>query len=194
MKRILFAAILTSLTAISTAADKPPQASAVAVQESEAIVELVSIDRKTRHATVRGPTGATFTFIVPAEAQNLDRVKPGDKFKARYTEALALSLNKGGVASESGGRTVKVAPKGGTPGGTIVQTKQITALITAIDRPTRTITVQGPQKNEMALKVADEVKSFDDMAVGDTIGITYVEAVALQMIAEGGSAKSDAKK
>ena len=28
----------------------------------------------------------------------------------------------------------------------------------------------------------------------DTIGITYVEAVALQMMAEGGSAKSDAKK
>jgi hypothetical protein len=171
------------VAAISSAADKPAP-KAVAVTETESVVELVSIDRKTRTATVRGPSGATFSFVVPPEAQNLDRVKPGDKFKARYTEAVALAFHKGGKASASSEQKVKLAPKGGTPGGRIVSTKQITAVITSVDKDKRIIAVQGPQKNERLFRVADEVKSFDDMAVGDTIQLTYVEAVALRMISE----------
>jgi hypothetical protein len=193
MKRLIAAAALVLLSSVSISAEKP-KAAAVAVSEAEALVELISLDRESRVATMRGPTGATLTFVVPAEAQNLDRVKPGDRFRMRYVEAMALALHKGGSASASAGQTVALAPKGGTPGGTIVNTKEITTLITALDRTKRTIAVQGPLKNEMVLKVADEVRSFDEMAIGDTISLTYTEAVALRMVAEPAGASSGSKK
>jgi hypothetical protein len=193
MERLLIAAALALLASSSFAAQEP-KAAAVAVAETETVVELVSVDRASRTATVRGPAGGTLTFVVPPEAQNLDRVKPGDRFKMRYVEAMAIALDKGGTASASAGQTVALAPKGGTPGGTIVNTKEIRTVITSLDRKSRTISVQGPQKNEMILKVADEVRSFDDMAVGDTISLTYTEAVVMQMISQPGAGASPAKQ
>ena len=177
---VLAAAVLFSLCTGVNAGEL--RAGAVAVADAETTVELVSLDRAKRLAVVRGPDGATVNMQIPAEAQNLDRVKPGDKFKVRYVEALALSLHKGGAASATGMKTVKLAPKGGTPGGIAVSTRELTTVVTDIDRANRTIAVQGPLKNTVKLKVADEVRSFDDIKVGDTISLTYAEAVMLEMI------------
>lgn len=182
MIRSLVAAAVLSFFAVGSIAAENPAAAAVAVTEAEAVLELVSLDRATRVATFRGPTGATLAFTVPPEAQNLDRVKPGDLFKMRYVEALALALHKGGTATASDIQAVKLAPKGGTPGGTIVNTKEVAVLVKGIDRGSRTLAVQGLAGNPFALKVADEVRSFDEIAVGDTIRVTYTEAVALEMI------------
>lgn len=183
MKHALLA-VMVSLLPLPTLAADSAKAAAIGVTESEAVVELVSVDQKARTAVMRGPTGATFTLNVPPEAQNLDRVKPGDLFRMRYVEAVALALHKGGAASASETQVVKLAPKGGTPGGAVVNTKQIKAVVTAIDRTARTIAVRGPNQGTMTLKVADEVRSFDDIGLGDTIALTYTEAVALQMVTD----------
>jgi hypothetical protein len=183
MIRALLAAALLCISFSSTAGEQP-KATAVAVADSEALVELVSIDRKAYTAVVRTANGATLQLNLPREARNLDRVKPGDRFRMRYVEALALDLRKGGSASASAGETVKLAPKGGTPGGVVVKTKNITAVVNAVDRSARTVTVQGPLKNVMVLKVADDVRSFNDIAIGDTIALTYSEALAIEMVSE----------
>lgn len=193
MERVLVAAAFALLASSSIAADKPA-AAAVAVVETEAVVEVTAVDVKARTATVRGPAGRTLTFTVPPEAQNLDRVKPGDLFKVRYVEAMALALNKGGKASASAGQTVALAPKGGTPGGVVVNTKEIQAAVKSVDRKNRTVTVEGPMKNEMTLKVAEDVKSYDEIAVGDTISLTYTEALAMLMVSEPGKGSAPAKK
>jgi hypothetical protein len=182
MIRILLAAAAFSALSISSFAAEQPKAAAVAAAEADAVIELVSVDKASRMAVFKGPAGNLLYINVPPEAQNLDRVKPGDLFRVRYLEALALALHKGGKASGSEAQVVKLAPKGGTPGGAVVNTKQMTTVITAVDRPSRTITVRGPQKNPVTLKVADEVRAFDELAVGDTIAVTYTEALALQMI------------
>src|SRR5262249_16888495 len=112
----------------------------------------------------------------PPEAQNLDRVKPGDRFRMRYVEAAAIALHKGGTASAMETQSVKLAPKGSTPGGAVVNTKQIKGVVIAIDKGARTLTVQGPNQGVMTMKVADDVKSFNEIALGDTIALTYTEA------------------
>jgi hypothetical protein len=180
-RNVILAAVLSVVPFASIAA-QPPKAAAVAVAESDAIVELVSVDKATHIAVVRTPQGNLLAINVPPQAQNLDRVKPGDRFRMRYIEALALSLHKGGDASASEGQTVELAPKGGTPGGTVVNTKQMTTVVTAVDRANRTIQVRGPQTQPITLKVADEVRSFNDIAVGDTVGVTYTEALAIRMV------------
>ena len=184
MKRTLIAAAFVSLLAPAAYGADQPKAAAIAVAERETVVELVSLDREKRVAVMKGPGGGTLTMNVPKEAQNLDRVKPGDKFRLRYIEGLALALNKGGTASATQMQTVELAPKGGRPGGTVVDTKQLTTVVTAIDRKTRTIAVRGPQSEPISLKVSDEVKSFDQIAVGDTIGLTYTEALVMEMIGD----------
>ena len=184
MKKTFVAAAFASVIASSAFAADDPKAAAVAVVEQETVVELVSLDRAKRVAVMKGPNGGTMTMQIPKEAQNLDRVQPGDKFKLRYIQGLALSLNKGGAASVNQVQQVKLAPKGGRPGGTVVDTKQLTTVVTSVDRPTRTIAIRGPDSQPVSLKVSDDVKSFDQIAVGDTIAITYTEALAMEMVGE----------
>jgi hypothetical protein len=179
--RLVAAAVSFALTFASIAGE-PPRAAVIGAAEREGVVELVSIDRAARVAVFRGPTDVALAITLPAEAKNLDRVKPGDRFVLRYLEAVAVALHKGGAASASDLRTVMLAPKGGTPGGAVVDTKQVTALVTAVNRAQRTLVLQGSQRNAMTFKVADEVRSFDDIAVGDTVGITYTEALMIELI------------
>ena len=180
-RNVVAAAVLSLLPFVSIAAE-PPKAAAIAVSEADAIVELVSVDKASHIAVVRTPGGNLLAINVPPQAQNLDRVKPGDRFRMRYIEALALSLNQGGAASASEGQAVQLAPKGGTPGGTVVNTKQMTTVVTAVDRANRTIQVRGPKTQPITLKVADDVRSFNDIAIGDTVGVTYTEALAVEMV------------
>jgi hypothetical protein len=154
----------------------------IAVAETEAVVKVISVDRKARTATVRGPGGGVVTISVPQEAQNFDRVKAGALFKVRYLESVALVLSKGGKASASEMRTVKLAPKGGTPGGTVAETKQITGTVEAVDYTNRAIAVKGPGGKIVSLKVADEARNLDEIGVGDTISLLYAQALAMEMM------------
>jgi hypothetical protein len=178
---VLICALLCMPGMPATAAE--PEKGAVYVAESQTFVEVVSVDQAARSVVVRDSRGAKATISVPPEAQNLNRVKPGDRFTVRYLEAVAVSVQKGGKASASEVQTVQLAPKGGTPGGKVVNTKQITAVVSQIDRPGRTLTVRGAQDEDITLKVPDTVRSYDAIGVGDAIVLTYTEALALEMIA-----------
>ena len=191
-KSAIAALIVTTFLPFAPIAGAQPKAAAIGVGEAEALLRVESIDRKARTVNVRTPSGATAVINVPPEAQNLDQVKVGDVFRMRYAESVAIALSKGGAASASEMQTVELAPKGGIPGGKAVNTRQITAVVTGIDRGARTLTVQGPRKNSVVLKVAPEVKSFDETGIGDTITLMYTEALALEMVKQT-KAASDKK-
>ena len=155
---------------------------AVAVNETEGIVKVTKIDRKARTVTVKGPTGNEVTMKLPPESQNLDQVKVGSTFKMKYVEALALVLSKGGTPAVSTDQTVRLAPKGGNPGGVVVNTAKITGTLESIDREARTIAVKGPKGNVRTMKVAADAKGFEDVAIGDSISLVFSEALAMEMI------------
>ena len=90
---------------------------AVAAEQTEAVVTVMGVDPDKRTVTVRGPKGNVAVLDVPPEAQNLDKVKAGDRFKMKYVEAVAVAISKGGEPAESQTRDVTASPKGGTPGG-----------------------------------------------------------------------------
>src|SRR5262249_41811443 len=118
--------VLPALAAILFALASPlhaqPRAGAIAADSIEAIVTVISVDQASRVVTVRGPRGNVAAISVPAEANNLDQVSPGARFRMRYVEALAVSITKGGKPSAGGDESVVVSPKGGTPGGIIMRT------------------------------------------------------------------------
>jgi len=192
MKSSLIAAAAFATLALAPCASAQVQRGAVVVGESEAVVTVVSVDRKARTVTVRGPQGRTVTINVPPEAQNLDQVKKGSRFQVRYVESVAVALSKGGAASASTDQTVRLAPKGGTPGGIVVNTMQISATVEALDRARRTIAVRGPQGNELEFQVAPEVQ-LEGIQLGDLVTVVYAEALAMQMLPKESKAAKSAK-
>jgi Cu/Ag efflux protein CusF len=180
MKRIGIAAVLSSVVVLAHAQVKDR---AVAVQETEAVVTVTKIDREARTVTFRGPKGGVATLTVPAQAQNLDQVKPGQQYRMKYVEAVAVEIRKGGAASAGAAQEMKLAPKGAKPGGVMVRAQQIAGVVDAIDYTNRYIAVRGPKGNTLALKVADDVK-LENLNAGDRIAVTHTEALAVEMVAQ----------
>lgn len=166
----------------------------IVTDQVEAVVTVTKVDPKARTVTVRGPRGNLQTLNVPPESQNLDRVKPGDRFKMTYAEAAVIALTRGGKPDASVEEMVQVAPKGGKPGGFKVRTTKISGVVDAIDYKNRYVSLRGPKGNTLALPVSSEVKDLESVQVGDKLSIVFTQALAVEMVAQEKPKKPAAKK
>ncbi|HZO04242.1 MAG TPA: hypothetical protein VFB93_23910 [Burkholderiales bacterium] len=189
MKRTILAAALLVPTLVLA----QPKA-AVVTDQVEAVVTVTKVDPKARTVTVRGPRGNLHTLTVPKESQNLDQVKPGDRFKITYAEAAVVALTKGGEPAASVEENVELAPKGAKPGGYKVRTIKMSAVVDAIDYKNRYVALRGPKGNTLALPVSDEVKNLESVKVGDRLSIVFTQGLALEMVPEDKPKKPAAKK
>jgi hypothetical protein len=79
------------------------------------------------------------------------------------------------------------APAGGAvlksePGkATAVAAVEASALVTAIDKATRTVTLKRPNGQLSDIVAGPEVKNFDQIKVGDSVVVRYVEALSLEL-------------
>ena len=157
---------------------------AMVVDAVETVVTVVDVDQDARVVTFMGPQGRLATFNVPPEAQNLDQVHPGARFKVRYVESVAVAITKGGAASSSAGRSVSLAPKGDIPGGMVVNVRQIAGVVETIDYGSRVLSVRGPEGNLLVMTAGEAVKGLEQIQTGDRISIEYTESLAMRMIKE----------
>jgi hypothetical protein len=167
---------------------------AIVTEQVEAVVTVTKVDAKARTVTVRGPKGNLADLHVPPESQNLDQVKPGDRFKITYAEAAIVALTHGGQPVAAVDEQVELAPKGAKPGGFKVRTFQVSAVVDAIDYKNRYVALRGPKGNTLALPVSDEVQNFDKVQVGDKLTVAYTQALAIEMVAQAKPKKPAAKK
>jgi hypothetical protein len=163
---------------------------AVAGETIEALVTVVSVDKKARSVVIRGPRGGTEELAVPPEAQNFDRIKAGDVFRVRYSEAVIVGLDKGEPAKGEV-KDRKFAAKGENPGGVATRTRYISGRIDAIDTKTRHVALRGV-KQTISFKVADDV-NLDAVKVGERLTVAYAQALAIEMVPQP-KAKPAAKK
>jgi hypothetical protein len=70
----------------------------------------------------------------------------------------------------------------------VAQGVQVTALVTAIDKATRTVTLKGPQGNSFDVVAGDAVKNFDKIKVNDEIAVEYMRALTLEVKKSSGPA------
>jgi hypothetical protein len=191
MKHVVFAALFS--LAFVSAAQAQVKDSAVVVDETEAVVTVTKVDKEARKVTFRGPKGGVATLTVPKEAQNLDQVKPGQQYKLKYVEAVAVEIRKGGKPAAAAGEEIKLAPKGAKPGGAMVRTVHLAGVVDAIDYTNRYVAVRGPKGNTVSLKVAADVP-LDQLSAGDRISVTHTEALAIEMAAQAPAKKEAAQK
>ncbi len=191
MKRI---ALAIAIGTLALPLQAQPKDSAMAVQETEAVVTVTKVDKEARSVTFRGPRGNLGTLDLPKESQNLDQVKVGQQYKLKYVEAVAVDIRKGGTPSAAVAQEVKLAPKGAKPGGLMVRTVQLAGVIDAVDYKERYIAVRGPKGNVTPIKVGTDI-NMEQLAAGDRISVTHTAALAIDMVAQApAKKKAPAKK
>jgi hypothetical protein len=75
----------------------------------------------------------------------------------------------------------------GVPGGIIVNTLDVSARVTAIDRVNRKATLLGPDGKTFTVKVGQEYVNFDQVGVGDWVNLTVTEELVIYLNEEGES-------
>ncbi len=65
------------------------------------------------------------------------------------------------------------------------------AKVTAVDQGARTVTLVGPQKNSLTLKVGDEVRNLAQVKVGDTVDVVYHASVTYVLSPRGAKLPKD---
>ena len=72
------------------------------------------------------------------------------------------------------------APAGTEPAAGVLHITKAVVTVEGLDRPTKCVTVMGPKGNMATIEVAD-VASLSKLRIGDTVVITYTEALAVSL-------------
>ena len=65
--------------------------------------------------------------------------------------------------------------------GVIARTIELTVQVVAIDRPTRKVTLKGPEGKVAEVVAGSEVRNFDQIRIGDRVVVRYIEALSLEL-------------
>ena len=163
-------------------AQAPVKGDAV-VAAVEVTATVTKIDHKTREVTLKAADGQEYSFVAGDAVKNLAQVKKGDVVTATYTEALAYEVKKGGKAGADTAVAGGAAAAGKKPAGAIGQQTTVTVKIAAIDPKVPSVTFKGPAGNTRTVKV-QHPENLQGVSVGDTVEITYTEALAIKVAAK----------
>jgi hypothetical protein len=159
-------------------ADKPSMAASRTMTMS-AMVE--AIDQETREVTLKGSSGEMVTITASPDVRNLAQVEVGDRVLAEVYEEVTIQVmdNPDGIEPGAGefgaaGR----AEEGQMPGGAIMDTVVITAVVEEINLENNTYTLRGPQGNIREF-VARDPANLKKAAVGDLVVITITQAMGV---------------
>ena len=64
----------------------------------------------------------------------------------------------------------------------VAQSIQVQGKVKAIDKKSRTVVIVGAQGKELAMTVGEDARNFNQLRVGDVVTLTYVQALALELM------------
>ena len=100
--------------------------------------------------------------------------------------AALLTLTSGCSTSKpSAEGAAALSTEHGVPGGTYVETHQVTATVTAIDAANRKVTLAGPDGKKTVVKAPPEAINFDRIHVGDVVKATVTEELVVAVVQPG---------
>jgi membrane protein implicated in regulation of membrane protease activity len=65
------------------------------------------------------------------------------------------------------------------PAGMMVETREVTATVEAIDQAKRLVTLKGPEGKSRTIKVDPRVKRLPDVKKGDQVVVRHTEGLAI---------------
>jgi len=184
MKILLKGAILVMLTAGITACAEPEKPSSLNVERStvsSTVATIESVDLKTRMVKLRSLEGRPFTIHVGDEAVNLPQAKAGDKVEITYSQSLEVRMAEPGEIRNETDIIVGGATPGSKPSGIGITETNITATILELDKVNETATLKMADGVVAKVKVQNPA-NLDKVKVGDTIAISYLEAIEINVV------------
>ena len=184
MKMILSTAVLgVGLVISAYAQDKKPLSREDAVLVS-ITASVQAIDLAKREVTLKGPLGNVVTFTVDKRVKRLDEIKVGDNVEADYYVAFAAEVRPPTDEEKATPLTVleekAKAPRGTDPAAGGLRMIKAVVTVEGLDRPTKLLTVAGPMGNLFTFQV-ENAANFPKLRIGDTIVVTYTEALAVSL-------------
>jgi ribosomal protein L2 len=187
MKRIACLTVIGAVFALSATAwaeDQPATTTKHVASTSRTVTgkaTVEAIDLATRHVSLKNDEGKTYTIVADKRVKNLAQVHVGDVVEVKYYEALAVDILPSGtptsaVVEDAGG----TAKPGAKPAGAAGRRVTIVAKIEAIDEATQHVTLRGPEGNLVEVKARNPA-NLKKVKVGDSVQITYTEAVAISV-------------
>jgi hypothetical protein len=104
----------------------------------------------------------------------------------RTSILLAAIMSTFALAQPSVAQTSNAAMKSSPGKVEMAQTVEGSATIAAIDKATRTITLKRQKGDEVKIVAGPEVRNFDQLKVGDTVNVAYLESLVLELKKGGG--------
>lgn len=163
-----------------------------AILDQAALVQItatvLAVDAVNRLVTLEGPKGQSATIKAGPEVRNFAQIAPGDKVTVDYYEAMTVDLViPGGVKTDPGIITknaeVRALP-GEKPAGGVLEAITATIQILSVDPYKKAIAFRGLDGHyrEISVKRPDLQHYLKDLKDGDSVQISYVEALAVAIV------------
>ncbi len=175
------AVVAIALCAAPVAVSQAPPKGDAVISSVDVTATVAKIDHKTREITLKAEDGQKYTFVAGDAVQNFAQIKKGDVVTVTYVEALAYEIRKGGKAGAAVAAGAAAAPLGEKPAGVVAAQTTVTVKVSAIDPKVPSITFALPSGDKRTLKVKQPEK-LQGVNVGDTVDVTYTEALALKVV------------
>jgi len=153
---------------------------AIIVDAITITAKVIDVEPATRKVTLVSPTGLKTTYKCGPEVVNFSQIKTGDQVKATVTEAAAITIGTGAATSATVGAGVALAPVGAKPGGTFVDTAQVTAKVIAMNMGNNRVTLLFPDGSVRQVKVGSQV-DLATVSLGTDVSVQLSEGLALSV-------------
>jgi len=144
--------------------------------------KVEAIDHATREITLKNDLGSVVTFTVDKRVKRLDEIQEGDEVTAAYYISVAGELRPPTEEEKQSPIAIRAgsarAPKGTQPAAGELRTLRVVTTVAGLDLPTQTVTLTGPMGNYATVR-AKSLDNLKKLHLGDTIMVTYTEALAI---------------
>jgi hypothetical protein len=146
--------------------------------------KVTDIDHEKRQITLKGPEGKETTLAVDKSVERFNEINVGDQVTANYYASLAGEVREATEAEKRSPLTdVTIEGKAGRdtdPLAGAVRTVKAVAKVEKLDPVKKQMTIKGPRGKSYDVAV-EKPSTFEKVKAGDTIVITFTEALAVSV-------------
>jgi hypothetical protein len=146
---------------------------------------IVRVNQKDRVVTLEVPNKPGDNFVdvsVGDNVKNLDQIRFGDRVTVKYVEAVFVQLLRHGKA-EPGIDVAAAAARaepGQRPAGAVAKKVSVIAVVEAVDKEDKLVTLRGPKGNTKTVEVGNP-EILDKLRVGSKVKTTFARAFAVSI-------------